>query len=622
MNILDRINSRSDLLALRSEELPLLCRELREFLRAKISVTGGHLASNLGAVEITVALHRVYDPERDRLLFDVGHQSYIHKILTGRRDDFGSLRQFGGLSGFPKPCESDCDPFVAGHASDSVSVALGMARARTLLREKYDVVTVLGDGALTGGLSYEALADLGQSEEPMVVILNDNGMSINPSVGGTARMLSRIRVEPTYLNFKRKYHRFMQPFPKTMNAIHEGKEWLKDRLLPGNLFDSLGLYYIGPVDGHNVTELETQLRWARDMRKPVLLHVCTTKGKGIDYAEKNPAKYHGVGPFDPITGVTAPKKPDFSSVFGETLCTLAKEDERICALTAAMEDGTGLTDFSERFSERFFDVGIAEGHGAAMCGGLAKQGMIPVFAVYSSFLQRAYDMLIEDISLLGLHAVFCVDRSGLVGADGETHQGSFDAAYLSSVPGMTVLEPASFAEMRSMLKYAVKECAGPVALCYPRGGEGNWKEDFDGSAAAVLREGSSVTLVSYGVMINEALSAADMLSAEGVEAEVIKLNSLCPLDTEKVLASLRKTRSFVFAAECCRAGSPAQTILSAVAEAGFALRGAKQLDLGSGIVKQGDIPSLRKEQGIDAAAIVRAAKELLNEESKTGSAGI
>lgn len=621
MNILDRINSRGDLLALRSEELPLLCRELREFLRSSISVTGGHLASNLGAVEISVALHRVYNAERDRILFDVGHQSYIHKILTGRKNDFDRLRQFGGLSGFPKPCESNCDPFVAGHASDAVSVALGMARARTLLHENYEIVTVLGDGALTGGLSYEALCDLGQSEEPMVVILNDNGMSINPSVGGAARMLSRIRVEPAYLNFKRRYHRAMQPFPKAMTMIHDSKEWLKDRLLPGNIFDAMGLYYIGPVDGHNVTELETQLRWARDMHKPVLLHVCTTKGKGIDFAEKDPAKYHGVGPFDPITGKTAPKTPDFSSVFGSAICELAQEEPRICALTAAMEDGTGLTEFAEKYPERFFDVGIAEGHGVALCGGLAKQGMIPVFAVYSTFLQRAYDMLIEDIALLGLHAVFCVDRSGLVGADGETHQGSFDAAYLVTVPGMTVLEPSSFAELRAMLAYAVKECKGPVAVCYPRGGEGKWQGEYDGKASTLLREGSDVTIVSYGIMINEALTAAEALSAEGITAELIKLNSLRPLDIDAVLASLRKTRRFLLAAECAHAGSPAQTLLAAAAENGLTLRGAKQLDLGSGIVKQGDIASLRREQGIDAAAIAAAAKELMDEENKTGSTG-
>ena len=622
MNILNKVNSRKDLLALRSEELPLLCQELREFLREKVSVTGGHFASSLGAVEITVALHRVYDAQRDRILFDVGHQSYIHKILTGRKDQFTTLRQFGGLSGFPKPCESDCDPFVAGHASDAVSVALGMARARTLLHQNYQVVTVLGDGALTGGLSYEALCDLGQSNEPMVVILNDNGMSINPSVGGTARMLSRIRVEPVYLNFKRRYHRAMQPFPKVMSAIHEGKEWLKDRLLPGNLFDALGLYYIGPVDGHNITELETQLRWARDMNKPVLLHVCTKKGKGVDYAEKDPAKYHGVGPFDPVTGETAPKTTDFSAVFGASICELAGEDPRICAVTAAMEDGTGLTEFAQTYPERFFDVGIAEGHAAAMCGGLAKQGMIPVFAVYSTFLQRSYDMLIEDIALLGLHAVFCVDRSGLVGADGETHQGSFDAAYLSTIPGMKVLEPASFAELRAMLRYAVQECTGPVAVCYPRGSEGKWKGEYNRRASALLREGSDVTIVSYGVMINEALAAAEILAAEGISAEVLKLNSLRPLDTEAVLTSLRKTRRFVFTAECAHAGSPAQTLLSAVAESGLSLRGARQLDLGSGIVKQGDIPSLRAQQGIDAAAIAKAAKELTDEESKTGSAGI
>ncbi len=622
MNILDKVNSRKDLLALRSEELPLLCQDIREFLRSKISVTGGHLASSLGTVEITVALHRVYDAERDRLLFDVGHQSYVHKILTGRKNAFDQLRRFGGLSGFPKPCESVCDPFVAGHASDSVSVALGMARARTLLHENYDVVAILGDGALTGGLSYEALCDLGQSGEPMVVILNDNGMSISPSVGGAARMLSRIRVEPAYLNFKRSFHRVMKPFPKTMTAIHDGKEWLKDRVLPDNIFDSMGLYYIGPVDGHNVTELETQLRWARDMNKPVLLHVCTRKGKGIDYAEKDPAKYHGVGPFDPITGETAPKKPDFSSVFGSELCALAEKNPRICAITAAMEDGTGLTAFAEKYPGRFFDVGIAEGHATALCGGLAKQGMIPVFAVYSTFLQRSYDMLIEDISLLGLHAVFCVDRSGLVGADGETHQGSFDAAYLATIPGMTILEPSSFAELRAMLRHALEECSGPVAVCYPRGGEGTWKGEWNGESVSVLREGSELTIVSYGVMINEALSAAEALAAEGIEAEVIKLSSLSPLDTERVLSSLRKTGRFVFAAECCHAGSPAQTILAAAAEAGVLLRGSRRLDLGSGIVKQGDIPTLRARQGIDAAAIVNAAKEILHEESKTGSAGI
>lgn len=617
MNILNKVNSHRDLLALRSEELPELCQDLRDFLRSSISATGGHLASSLGAVEITVALHRVYDPERDRLLFDVGHQSYVHKILTGRRDDFKTLRQFRGLSGFPKPCESNCDPFVAGHASDSVSVGLGMARARTLKKEAYDVAVVLGDGALTGGLSYEALCDLGQSGESMVVILNDNGMSISPSVGGAARMLSRIRVEPAYLNFKRRYYDLMRPFPKAKRLVHEGKEWIKDRVLPGNLFDSLGLYYIGPVDGHNVRELETQLRWARDLKKPVLLHVLTKKGKGIDFAERDPAKYHGVGPFDPITGKTAPKKTDFSAVFGQELLRLAAEDPRICAVTAAMADGTGLTSFAEKYPDRFFDVGIAEGHGAAMCGGLAKQGMVPVFAVYSSFLQRAYDMLIEDIALLGLHAVFCVDRSGLVGADGETHQGSFDASYLRTVPGMTVLEPASFAELRGMLRFALEQCSGPVAICYARGSEGVWQGDYDPKPSTLLCSGGDVTLVSFGTVINEALSAAQTLAESGVECELIKLNSLSPLDTEAVLASLRKTQRFLFCAESCRPGSVAAELLAEAAMDGIVLRGARILDLGSGIVKQGDIPSLRRELGIDAAAIVQAAKELLHEESKT-----
>lgn len=613
MNILDKVNCRRDLLALRSEELPVLCDELRAFLRDKVSVTGGHLASNLGAVELTVALHRVYDAERDRILFDVGHQCYIHKILTGRKNDFDSLRSFGGLSGFPKPCESNADAFVAGHASDSVSVALGMARARTLQNKEYSVVAVLGDGAMTGGLSYEALCDLGQSSESLVVILNDNGMSINPSVGGAARMLSRFRVDPAYLNFKRRYNQLMEPFPKTMNALHHSKEWLKDRLLPDNIFDSMGLYYIGPVDGHNVTELETQIRWARDMKQPVLLHVCTTKGKGIDYAEKNPAFFHGVGAFDPETGKTGPKKADFSAVFGAELLEIAKDNPHVCAITAAMADGTGLTPFSEKYPDRFFDVGIAEGHAAAMCGGLAKQGMIPVFAVYSTFLQRSFDMLIEDIALLGLHAVFCVDRSGLVGADGETHQGSFDVAYLSAVPGMRILEPSSFQELREMLRYAINDCSGPVAVCYPRGGEGDWKGHFDGQNSSTISEGADVTIVTYGIILNEAIRASNKLKEEGITPELIKLNSLCPLDTEAVLNSVKKTRRFVFAAECCHAGSPALSLLTAVAEAGIALKGSRQLDLGSGIVKQGDIPSLRRDKGIDAEAIIAAVKELMDE---------
>ena len=617
MNILNEIHSRSDLLSLPEEKLAPLCEELRRFLVEKVSVTGGHLSSNLGAVELTVALHRVYDPEKDRILFDVGHQSYVHKILTGRAADFDRLRQLGGLSGFPKPVESDCDPFVAGHASDSVSVALGMARARTMQGKDYDIAAVIGDGALTGGLSYEGLCDLGQSGEPLVVVLNDNGMAINPNVGGMASLLSRARVTPAYLDFKRRYYELVKPFPQVQEVLHKGKEWVKEKILPGTIFDDLGLYYMGPVDGHNVVELEKQLRWARDMRKSVLLHVVTVKGKGVPYAEKNPAKYHGVGPFDPVTGRTAPASQDFSAVFGEELLNMAKTDRRICAVTAAMENGTGLQAFADKCPERFFDVGIAEGHAAAMCGGMAGQGMIPVFAVYSTFLQRSFDMLIEDVALMGLHVVFAVDRSGLVGADGETHQGSFDMAYLSAVPGMKIYAPASFAELRYMLRLAVEEESGPVAVCYPRGSEGEWKQGYDGADASVLRSGSDVTIVSHGVEINEALAAARLLADKGIEAEVVKLNVITPCDYDTVLTSLKKTGRLLYAAECCRAGSPGEMIAAAALEAGAVMKAVRFCDLGSGIVKQGSVNELRKKLGLDGESLARTAEEMLHEKSST-----
>ena len=617
LNLLNRINTHTDLLELPGEMLPELCRELREFMLDHISHTGGHLASNLGTVELTVALHRVYDPEKDRILFDVGHQSYTHKILTGRREAFESLRQLDGLSGFPKPCESVCDPFVAGHASDSVSVGLGMARARTLLGEKYDVISVIGDGALTGGLSFEALCDAAQSGEPFVIVLNDNGMSINANVGGMARFLSQARLRPGYISFKRHVRQRLMEHPFLYRIVHSVKEALKDKLLPSNIFDDLGLYYIGPADGHNVRELETQLRWARDLRKPVLFHVVTVKGRGVDYAEENPCRYHGVAPFDSRTGEVPEGGSSFSDCFGEMLCRLAENDRRVCGITAAMTDGTGLSSFAAEYPKRFFDVGIAEEHAAAFCGGLAKQGMIPVFAVYASFLQRAYDQLIEDWSLMGLHAVLCVDRWGLAGADGETHQGTFGAAFLSSVPGMRIYAPASFAELRDMLAEAVERDEGPAAVCYPRGGEGKrYTDSHAGERSTVLREGSGLTIVSHGILINEAVEAADKLAEAGVSAELIKLNTLRPLDTLTVNASVRKTGRLIVAEELCRAGSPGTSLLAALSAAQIPCV-CRLLDAGSGIVTHGDVPSLRRRLGLDAAGIYRTAMGLLDEKDKT-----
>ena len=508
MSIIERINCSNDVKSLTRDELDALCRELREFEIESIAKTGGHLASNLGTVELTVALHRVYDTSVDRLVFDVGHQSYTHKIITGRRDAFRTLRQYGGLSGFPKPYEAVDDAFIAGHASNSVSVALGMARARTLNQEQYDVVAVIGDGALTGGLAYEGLADAAASDEPLVIILNDNNMSISENVGGISRLLQMMRMRPGYVSFKKWYRAVVKKLPIIYTATHKMKEWLKSWMLPDNIFSEMGLNYLGPIDGHDLATLEKAIRLARDMECPVLLHVITRKGKGCDYAESHPDKYHGVGCFDAKTGVVAPVECSFSDKMGESLCRYAEGDPRIVAITAAMAGGTGIECFSAKYPTRFFDTGIAEGHATAMAAGMAKQGLIPVFAVYSSFLQRGYDMLIHDVSLQHLHTVFCVDRAGLVGSDGETHHGVFDVNYLSSVPGMTILAPASFQELDDMLGYALHELNGPVALRYPRGGEGAYKASHV-TAEHILRDGSDLTLVCYGTMVNEAMTAAE-----------------------------------------------------------------------------------------------------------------
>lgn len=609
MSILENINSSADIKKLDREQLPQLCDELRKLEIENIAKTGGHLSPNLGTVELTVAIHRVYDTEKDRLVFDVGHQSYTHKIITGRREQFGTLRQYGGLSGFPKPSESNDDAFIAGHASNSVSVALGMARARTLTGGDYDIVSVIGDGALTGGLSHEGLADAAASGEPMVIILNDNNMSISENVGGMAQVLQNMRIKPAYISFKQWLKGVSENIPGLYKAFHVIKEWLKSRLLPGNVFSEMGLYYLGPVDGHDLDKLETAIRLARDVRKTVVLHVLTKKGKGCAYAESHPDKYHGIGRFDPETGELAPTAVSFSDKAGEYLCQYAENDPRIVAITAAMAGGTGTECFASKFPERFFDVGIAEGHGVTMAAGMAKQGLVPVFAVYSSFLQRGFDMLIHDVSLLGLHTVFCVDRAGLVGNDGETHQGVFDVCYLSAVPGMTILCPASFQELHDMLGYAIHEVTGPAAVRYPRGGEGRYTDSLM-QAENLIREGTDVTVVCYGTMINEVLNAADELQSRGVSAEIIKLGMIAPNSFEQCIGSVRKTGRLLVAEEVCSVGCVGSALLAAISVAGVELKAAELLNLGDGIVRHGTVDELRRETGIDAASIAAAGCEM------------
>lgn len=597
------------------EELETLSCEIRSFLIEKVSKCGGHLASNLGAVELTIAIHRVFNPEVDRIVFDVGHQAYTHKLLSGRAEGFDKLRKLGGVSGFPKPSESDSDSFIAGHASNSVSVALGMAKARSRMGEDYNVVSVIGDGALTGGLSYEGLSNVVQANEPMLVILNDNGMSISENVGSIAENLSKLRLSPFYLNIKKDFRDKLRKVKPLYNFVHEAKEKTKEILLPKNIFDDLGLYYLGPVDGHDIRELEYAMSWAKGLGMPVLLHVKTKKGKGCHYAEIKPNLYHGVGPFNPETGkIDDNGKKSFSSVFGDKLLEFAKKDKRIVAITAAMCDGTGLNRFFEELPESLVDVGIAEGHAVSMAAGMAKQGLKPVVAIYSSFLQRAYDMLIHDVSLLGLNVVFAVDRAGIVGEDGETHNGVFEISYLRSVPGITIYSPSSHAELEYYLESSLNNAGGPIALRYPRGSEGEYtglsQKDTD-----VLKEGSDVSLVAYGTMINEALEAAEILEKEGISAEIIKINKIKPLDTEPIKTSASKTKRIIIAEESCSSGALSQEIISK-------LHGSSEfeyvsLNLGEGIIKQGSIKELRSIYKIDAEAITKRAKELVDGKNQT-----
>ena len=599
---------------LSDSEAAELCRRLRVRLIDTVSRTGGHLASSLGAVELIVAIHRVFDTGRDRLVFDVGHQCYAHKILTGRNAAMETLRTFGGIAGFPKPVESPSDAFIAGHASNSVSVALGMARARTLQNENYQVLALIGDGALTGGLAYEGLSDAGDSGEPLIVILNDNGMSITRSVGGVAEHLARQRLKPQYLHFKKGYRKMMSVLPlggHIYNVTHKVKTAIKETLLPCSLFEDMGFTYLGPVDGHDVKRLTQLLSYARELKGPVLLHVRTVKGKGYTPAERNPDLFHGVGRFCVETGEPVhPTAPNFSAVFGQALCELAEKDPKICAITAAMQGGTGLNGFAQRFPERFFDVGIAEGHAAAMAAGMAKQGMTPVFAVYSTFLQRSYDMLLHDVALQGLHVVLAVDRAGLVGEDGETHHGLFDPAFLDTIPGMTVLCPASFAELRDMLEYAVYEVKGPVAIRYPRGGEGAYQDGAPRRPAVLLREGTDLTLAGCGTLVNELLDCADRLAADGIRAEVVKLNTITPLPLELVARSVKKTGRLLVAEEGAEMGGIGQRIAAGLLAAGIPVQGLALASTGRGFVTHGTIPQLRRLCGLDGESLYHRAREV------------
>lgn len=606
MEFLSKIQSSGDVKLLRREDLPALCGEIRAFLIESVASTGGHLAANLGLVELTVALHRVFDTRRDRLVFDVGHQCYPHKLLTGRREQFSTLRQYGGISGFPRPDESGDDAFVAGHASTAVSAALGMARARTRLRQDYSVIALLGDGALTGGLAYEALNDAGQSGEPLIVILNDNGMSIEKNVGGMSKYFSNLRMKPHYRHFKSRYHRLILKIPggkRIYRFLHRIKTAVKNALLPGSLFENMGFIYMGPGDGHNLEEVTVMLERARQLRRPTLIHLRTVKGRGYPPAELHPEKFHGLGPFDPATGVPLKTPaPDYSQVFGDTLCSLAKGDPRICAITPAMAQGTGLSRFLREYPRRYFDVGIAEEHAVTMAAGMAKQGMVPVCAIYSTFLQRAYDMIIHDVCLQKLHVVFAVDRAGIVGEDGPTHNGVFDVGFLTQMPHMTVYAPANFKELRTALELAVR-AEGPVAVRYPRGGQGAFREDTMACPAVCLREGTDGTLVTYGRMTEECLEAVRILEGRGVSLELWKLNRLSPLPLQGLSESVGRTGRLAVAEECLPVGSLGQQLAAGMLAEGVPCGRPLFFNTGEKFLPHGAVDRLFRDCGLDGASM-------------------
>ena len=621
MHILPNINGHDDLVRLNDEERNLLCQEIRECLVDSVSKTGGHLASNLGIVELTVAIETVFDTMKDRLVFDVGHQSYVHKMLTGRQADFAGLRQFGGMSGFPKPNESDSDAFVAGHASSSVSIALGMARARTLMQEDYQVVAVLGDGAATGGMIYEGMNDAAMSKEPMVIILNDNEMSIDKNVGGMAWHLSRIRSSGEYLRLKAGYRRFLMktPFGKRFYQFSSKlKNRVKRLVLPSTIFENMGLTYLGPVDGHDLPDLIELLQMARDLYSPVLVHVMTHKGYGYQFAEEKPSKFHGIGKFDPTTGkVLSPKVKTYSDAFGETMMELAAENPKVCAITAAMPGGTGLLEYREKFPNRLFDVGIAEEHAVSMAGGLAKQGMVPVVAIYSTFLQRGYDQIMQDVALLGLHVVFAIDRAGLVGEDGPTHHGVFDVGFLRQIPGMMVLTPANFAELSTMLRWAVEAYNGPVAVRYPRGNAEvpaiAAETVFYPGSVLTRCSGQDVTLIGYGTLILELEAAAQLLKEKGIEATVLQLQSVSHYSREQLTASIRGKHVFVIEEICSGSGISGEIALTLRNNGSDCV--VHPMDLGSSFVPHGSMRSLYELTGIDRISICKSVEEVLGYEN-------
>ncbi len=606
--LLDGINFPSDVKKLDTKKLDELCTEIRSFLVDAVSKNGGHLASNLGVVELTVALHRVFDMPKDKIVFDVGHQSYVHKMLTGRKEMFTTLRKEDGLSGFPKTEESEYDAFNTGHSSTSVSAALGLARARDLNGQNHKVIALIGDGALTGGLAYEALCDAGNAKTDLIVILNDNEMSVSKNVGGMSEYLSKIRTKQSYFKMKSVTERFLEKIPlgKHMARFMKNvKDGIKQTLMQQNIFEDLGFTYLGPVDGHDIARMSVMFENAKKIHGPVLVHVCTHKGHGYEPAENRPQAFHGISRFDTASGEVIRDKvrADYSAIMGRHLVRIAKENKNVVAISPAMTLGSGLKAFARDLPERFFDVGICESHAVTSAAGLAISGFVPVVCIYSSFLQRAYDQIIHDVAMQNLHVVFCIDRAGVVGDDGETHQGVFDIAFMSHVPNMTVLAPSCFYELEHMLKYAILEHDGPVCIRYPRGRDQYTGEhtQFVCGKSEIVKSGSDVSIMAVGNLTENAKNAADRLENEGMSAEVINLRTLNPLDEETIINSAKKTGKVLTLEDGILRGGVGERICALLEKSGVAAD--IECHGYDDYVKQAKVACIHKRYGLDEEGI-------------------
>ena len=613
--LLDQIEKTNDIKQIPASELDGLAEEIREFLIEKISVTGGHLASNLGTVELTIALHRALNLPQDKIIWDVGHQCYTHKILTGRKEEFDHLRQFGGMSGFPKRTESDCDTFDTGHSSTSISAGLGMVKARDLEGERYTVVSVIGDGSLSGGLAYEALNNAAKLDTNFIIILNDNNMSISESIGGMSKYLNSVRTAEGYLNLKEDVYNSLLGAPRVIDHIRRAKNSFKQLFVPGMLFENLGITYLGPVDGHDIKALEREIREARKVKKAVMIHVLTKKGKGYEPAERHPARFHGTEPFVIENGIPSNHRAtaNYQDIFSTCMCKLGERDPKVVAITAAMAEGTGLKRFRNMYPGRFFDAGIAEEHAVTFAAGLALGGLKPIFAVYSSFLQRAYDQILEDVCLQNLPVVFAVDRAGLVGSDGETHQGIFDLSYLSSMPNMHIMAPKNKWELSDMLKYAVNFGA-PVAIRYPRGeayaGLDTFRAPIEMGKAEPIYEEKDILLLAVGSMVKEAEDVRRILKEHGLHCSLTNARFVKPIDAEYVRVAAKTHPLIVTMEENVASGGFGEKVRTCLDEA-RADANVLQIAIPDEFVTHGKPEILMQQLRLDAASVADRILDIL-----------